>query len=88
MDGDARGRDARGKRSKANKFEKGHAHQVEGGEWSECDAKTARTVLIVKNNLVLSGRDKNATGEFAVDDETVTPKATKHEMSLGWRKCQ
>jgi hypothetical protein len=86
VDGDERGRDKQGKKSKATKFEKNHQHETEGGEWSECD-KNGSTMLIVKNDLVLSSRNKTAMGEFAVDDETVTPKATKHVVSFGWRKC-
>lgn len=87
IDGDGRGRDARGKKGKANQFDKKHDHDTVGGEWSECDARTGRTILVLKNVLVLSSRNGNASGEFAIDDETVTPKTTMHVVGFGWRKC-
>jgi hypothetical protein len=40
---------------------------------------------MVENKLVLSSKNQTASGEFAVDDETV--KFT-HKMSLKWKKCK
>jgi len=67
---------------RAKEFKHNHKHSTDTGPWSHC-GKDAN--LIVENSLVLTSRNKSASGEFAVDDETVQ---FRQKMSLTWKKCK
>jgi hypothetical protein len=81
LDGEAG--EHRGKNRKGKEFNHNHKHEQEHGlVWSKCGKDEA---LIVENYLVLSSRNQTASGEFAVDDETVK---FQHKMTLKWKKCK
>jgi len=77
LDGEKGGHSRRGKQFKTR-----HPHKTQEGAWSGC-GKDAH--MIVENDLVLSSRNKTATGEFAVDDQTVK---FLQKMTLSWKKCK
>jgi hypothetical protein len=70
------------KRRNKKEFKTRHPHKAEKTAWSKC-GKDAH--MIVENALVLTTRNKTATGEFAVDDETVK---FRQKLSLKWMKCK